>query len=149
MSTVDPLANAADTQLWAERTGHRQFIGRNSRGGEVKIADISQDGAFTPGELLKVALAACAGFSAEPPLSRRLGEDFEFTVRVGGLADAAENRYAVLNEVLELDLSALSAEEVARLVKVTERAVATQCTVGRTLEAGAEVTLEIPVPTAE
>lgn len=149
MSTVDPTANASDTKLWAERTGHREFTGRSSRGGEVKIADISQPGAFTPGELLKIALAACAGFSAEPPLSRRLGEDFEFKVHVGGLADAAENRYGILNEVLELDLSALDAAEIARLIKVTERAVATQCTVGRTLEAGAEVNLSIQVPEAE
>ncbi|WP_280304762.1 shikimate kinase, partial [Nocardia abscessus] len=33
----------------------------------------------TPGELLKIALAACSGLSADFPLSRKLGDNFDAT----------------------------------------------------------------------
>jgi uncharacterized OsmC-like protein len=139
----DITKNADDTQLWVERTGVREYVGRSSRGGEVRLADISQPGAFTPGELLKIALAACSGFATDQAVRRRLGDDAAVTVRVSGLADEASDRYPAIAETFEVDLSGLEPAERDRLLTVLHRAIDEHCTVGNTLKAGADVQLTI------
>ncbi|WP_089243091.1 OsmC family protein [Rhodococcoides kyotonense] len=131
------------TSLWVERTGTRRYTGKSSRGAEVLIGSESVDGVFTPGELLKIALAACTGMSSDLPLSRRLGDNYDATVRVSGAADRENEVYPALHEILELDLSELDADAQQRLLTVVTRAVDKVCTVGRTLKAGTEVTLDV------
>ena len=131
------------TDLWVERTGIRRYTGRSSRGAEVLIGSVTDDGVFTPGELLKFALAGCSGLSSDQPLRRRLGDDFRAVIRVSGDADRDAERYPVLQERLEIDLSGLTPEEKERLLVVVNRAIDQVCTVGRTLKAGAEITFEI------
>ena len=131
------------TELWVERTGTRRYTGRSSRGAEVLVGSEDVDGVFTPGELLKIALAACTGMSSDRPLSRRLGDDYDATVRVSGAADRENEVYPVLDEVLEIDLSELDPDAAQRLLVVVERAVDAVCTVGRTIKAGATVNLSI------
>lgn len=131
------------TELWVERTGIRRYTGRSSRGAEVLIGSATDDGVFTPGELLKIALAGCSGLSSDQPLRRRLGDDYPAVIRVSGDADRDAERYPLLAERLEIDLSGLSAEEKERLLLVVNRAIDQVCTVGRTLKSGTEVTLEI------
>ncbi|MCF8569512.1 OsmC family protein [Gordonia sp. HY002] len=131
------------TDLWVQRTGTRRYTGQSSRGAEVLIGSENVDGVFTPGELLKIALAACTGMSSDKPLSRRLGDDYDATVRVSGAADRENEVYPVLSETLEVDLSELDPEAAQRLLVVVERAVEKVCTVGRTIKAGAQVELAI------
>lgn len=131
------------TDLWVERTGTRRYTGRSSRGAEVLIGSETVDGVFTPGELLKIALAACSGMSSDFPLSRRLGDDYDATIKVSGAADRENEVYPHLEEELILDLSELDAEAQRRLVALVERSVDKVCTVGRTLKAGTKVSLTI------
>ncbi|GAB05475.1 OsmC family peroxiredoxin [Gordonia amarae] len=131
------------TELWVQRTGTRRYTGHSSRGAEVLIGSEDVEGVFTPGELLKIALGACTGMSSDKPLSRRLGDDYDATIRVSGPADRENEVYPVLSEILEVDLSELDAEAAQRLLVVVERAVEAVCTVGRTIKAGAEVNLAI------
>jgi len=131
------------TQLWVERTGIRRYTGRSSRGAEVLIGSESDDGVFTPGELLKIALAGCSGLSSDQPLRRRLGDDYPAVIRVLGPPDRDEERYPRLEETLEIDLSGLSAEDRERLLLVVTRAIDQVCTVGRTLKAGAEISFDV------
>lgn len=131
------------TELWVERTGARRYTGRSSRGAEVLIGSEDVEGVFTPGELLKIALAACSGMASDIPLQRRLGEDYQVTVRVSGAADREREVYPRLEERMELDLSGLSDEERARVLTVIERAIDQVCTVGRTLKNGTDVTFEV------
>jgi uncharacterized OsmC-like protein len=131
------------TELWVERTGVRRYTGRSSRGAEVLVGSEDVEGVFTPGELLKIALAACSGMSSDHPLRRRLGDDYEATIRASGDADRENEVYPLLAESLEVDLSGLSADEVERLITVVKRAVDQVCTVGRTLKAGTTVTFEV------
>ncbi|MEE6168628.1 MULTISPECIES: OsmC family protein [unclassified Mycolicibacterium] len=131
------------TELWVERTGVRQYTGRSSRGAEVLVGSEDVEGVFTPGELMKIALAACSGMSSDAPLRRRLGDDYATTIRVAGPPDREQERYPLLAEKLEVDLSGLSEDERARLVTVVERAIDQVCTVGRTLKSGTEVTFEV------
>ena len=131
------------TELWVERTGVRRYTGRSDRGAEVFIGSEDVEGVFTPGELLKIALAGCSGLSSDQPLRRRLGDDYQATIRVSGPADREQERYPLLEESLELDLSGLSADELNRLLTVVERAVDQVCTVGRTLKSGTKVNFEV------
>ena len=133
----------AMTELWVERTGVRSYTGRSARGAEVLIGNEDVDGVFTPGELMKIALAACSGMASDAPLRRRLGDDYAATITVSGAADREQERYPLLEERMELDLSGLSADEVARVLTVVERAIDQVCTVGRTLKAGTKVTFEV------
>ena len=131
------------TDLWVERTGVRRYTGRSSRGAEVLIGSETDDGVFTPGELLKIALAGCSGLSSDQPLRRRLGDDYQAVIKVAGPADREQERYPLLEENLEIDLSGLSPEEIERLVVVVNRAIEQVCTVGRTLKSGTEVRFEV------
>ncbi|NVN53994.1 OsmC family protein [Mycolicibacterium hippocampi] len=131
------------TELWVERTGVRHYTGRSERGAEVLIASEDVEGAFTPGELMKIALAACSGMSSDQPLRRRLGDDYAATIRVSGPADREQERYPLLEESLEVDLSGLGEDELTRLLTVVERAIDQVCTVGRTLKSGTKVTFEV------
>jgi uncharacterized OsmC-like protein len=131
------------TELWAERTGMRRYTGHSSRGAQVLIGSEGVDGVFTPGELMKIALAACSGMSSDQPLARRLGDDYRAKVRVSGDADREQERYPLLQETLEVDLSGLTEEEKQRVLIVVSRAIDQVCTVGRTLKSGTEVTFEV------
>ncbi|MFM9034809.1 MAG: OsmC family protein [Mycobacterium sp.] len=131
------------TELWVERTGVRRYTGRSGRGAEVLIGSETDEGVFTPGELLKIALAGCSGLSSDQPLRRRLGDDYPAVIRVSGPADREQERYPLLAETLEIDMSGLSAEEKQRLLIVVGRAIDQSCTVGRTLKSGTTITFEV------
>ncbi len=131
------------TELWVERTGARRYTGHSARGAQVLIGGEDVDGVFTPGELMKIALAACSGMSSDQPLARRLGDDYRAVVRVSGAADRGNETYPLLEEKLELDLTGLTRQEKERLRVVVDRAIDAVCTVGRTLKAGTSVAFEV------
>jgi uncharacterized OsmC-like protein len=131
------------TELWVERTGTRRYTGHSSRGAEVLVGSEDVEGVFTPGELMKIALAACSGMSSDQPLARRLGDDYQAVVRVSGDADRDNEIYPLLQETLELDLSGMADQDKDRLLMVVNRAVELVCTVGRTLKAGTTVNFEV------
>jgi uncharacterized OsmC-like protein len=131
------------TDLWVERTGVRSYTGHSTRGAEVLVGNEDVEGVFTPGELMKIALAACTGMASDAPLSRRLGDDYPATIKVSGAADREQERYPLLEERMELDLSGLSEDELARVLTVVQRAIDQACTVGRTLKSGTKVTFEV------
>lgn len=139
----DVTSNAQDTRLWVERTGVRRYTGRNSRGAEVLIGSVGDESAFSPGELLKIALAGCSGLASDSALRHRLGDDVEVTIEVSGMSDDEHDRYPALLEELVVDLSSLDPTARERLLTVVHRAIDQHCTVGRTLEAGATVQLTV------
>jgi len=131
------------TDLWVERAGVRRYTGRSSRGAQVLVGSEDVEGVFTPGELMKIALAACSGMSSDSPLARRLGDEYQATIRVSGDADRDQEVYPLLEETLEIDLSGLDEAEKARVLTVVQRAVEQVCTVGRTLKAGTKVDFQV------
>jgi uncharacterized OsmC-like protein len=130
-------------ELWVERTGRRTYTGRSSRGAEVSIGPAEAGAVFTPGELLKIALAGCVGMSADTALAHRLGDDVAVTVRVSGASDPEQDRYPDLREELVVDLSGLDDAQRETLVAIVHRAVDLHCTVGRTLKYGASTHLTV------
>ncbi|MCS6710744.1 OsmC family protein [Brachybacterium sp. EF45031] len=133
-----PLPDGFDAgSVWADRVGERQFVGRNQRGVEIPIG--KGEGQISPGELLKLALIGCAGMSADLSIGRRLGEDFRMRLFVHGESDPATNRYLALDEEMLLDLDGLSAEDLAQLQTVVNKAIERGCTVERTVAPGTPV----------
>ena len=140
---LDPMANGLDARLWVERIGHRRYTGYNDRGARVEIGNTGDEGVFGPVELMKLALAGCAGLTADNPLSRRLGDDVPVTIEVGGPTDGPEDRVPAFAERLVVDLTSLADDEREKLLVVLDRAITEHCTVSRTLQAGATVTLTV------
>ncbi|MCL1870944.1 MAG: OsmC family protein [Promicromonosporaceae bacterium] len=136
---VAPMSPVPTDPLWAERTGTRTYTGFNGRGASVSIGPVEAGAVFTPGELLKIALAACAGMSADTKFSRVLGNDFQLTIRVDGPKHETEDRYTGFNEVFEIDLSSLDDTAREKTLLLAQRSIDRACTVGNTLRASAEV----------
>ena len=140
--TEDNIITPTETNsVWAERTGTRQYLGRNARGAEVRVG--MGPGEFSPGELLKIALATCNTLSADHRLAKALGEDFEANVICASLKNEEEERYSVLDVQVVTDLSALTHDQLATLTQRVETAIERGCTVGHTLDQGAEVRLHL------
>ena len=129
--------------LWAERVGTRCYTGHNARGAQVRMGPVEAGDVFTPGELLKIALAGCAGMSSDHSLARRLGPDVPITIHVAGPKLLGDERYPTLHEELVVDLSGLDQAVRDRVITVVQRAIDRNCTVGRTLEQGSAVELTI------
>lgn len=140
-SGATAAGSGAATELRVEREGTRRYVGLSSRGARVEIGSADVSGVFTPGELLKIALAACTAMASDFTLSRRLGDDYEATVHVTGEADRADERYPLLAETYELDLAGLDPALRERVLDGVRRSVDATCTVGRTLRAGAGIEL--------
>ena len=131
------------TELWVERTGIRRYTGRSDRGAEVLIGSVTDEGVFTPGELLKIALAGCSGLSSDEPLRRRLGDDYPAVIRVSGDADRDDERYPHCRRPSRSTCPGCPTQDRERLLVVVNRAIDQVCTVGRTLKSGTEITFEV------
>jgi len=129
--------------LWVDRIGSRRYLGHNARGAQVLVGPAEAGEVFTPGELMKIALAGCSGMSTDASLARRLGDDVAVSVHVSGPSDPAEVRYPTLHEELVVDLTGLSREDRIRVETVIRRAIDRSCTVGRTLQQSADVELTV------
>jgi len=143
--TDERIAPPADARWWVERTGRRSYLGHNDRGATVLMADSDDKlpGSFTPGELLKLALAGCAGMTCDNLVSRRLGDGHAATIVVDAVSDETEDRYDSFSERVMLDTAGLPESDRAGLAAAIGRAVSRGCTVGLTLENGAPYELRV------
>ena len=134
ISPLPPAERIGIGSVSATRTGTRTYEGRNSRDATVLIGPVSAPGHFTPGELLKIALAGCAGMSADSVIARRLGDDFQSVVWAHGTSDPEENLYFAIDEEMLLDLSELDAAEQSKLAVIIGKAIERSCTVARSVQ---------------
>ena len=122
------------------RIAPRRYEGLNERGATVQIGGAELEGEhFTPGELLKLALAGCVGLSVDRVAARRLGDDYAMTVWAHGRSDEESNRYQHIGEEVIVDLSVLDAADREKLVGIMARAIEKGCTVGRSVEGAIDV----------
>jgi uncharacterized OsmC-like protein len=128
--------------LDVRRVGQHEFAGHNDRGATVRIGRAGAEGAFSPGELLQLAVAACGAVTAENLITRRVG-DTAFTVRAGARRREGAHEYDALHVGFDIDVSGLDEAGRAQLESVVRGAIASLCTVSRTVEAGVPVKLAI------
>ena len=126
------------------RTGEGAFVATNPRGAQVRVGPLSAEGAFTPGELLLVAAAGCAGITSEQLIVRRVGTQASFRVRADRTKDeSSPHEFASVDVGLDVDLSGLDEAQRETLQRTVRQAIERLCTVSRTLEKGVPVTLTI------
>lgn len=118
--------------LHLERTGVRTYVARNDRGAEVRVG--KGPGEFSPGDLLKLALAGCNAMSSDARFSAVLGEDFAQVTTVDGEYNETDDVFESFSMELIQDLSSLSDEDRVELLRRAEAAIARYCTIGHTLD---------------
>ncbi|HZK06292.1 MAG TPA: OsmC family protein [Actinomycetaceae bacterium] len=128
---------APSPAMTIERTGVVSYVARKENGAHLTIGDSGVPGSFTPGELLKLALAACNAMSADARLAHALGPDFPSETMIETVTNTRENRYQSFTVTLTAPIQDLDEETRAQVEERADRAVRRHCTVGRTLEAGA------------
>lgn len=132
------------TPVELSRTKDGAFVATNPRGAQVRVGPLSAEGAFTPGELLLVAAAGCAGITSERLIVRRIGEEAPFHVHADRTKeDADAHEFSSVDIRLEVDLSGLEEPQREALQRAVHQAVERFCTVSRTLEREVPVTLTV------
>ncbi|MDA0635977.1 OsmC family protein [Nonomuraea sp. MCN248] len=124
-----------------ERTEDGGFVATNARGAEVRMGGGTDEGVFTPVELLLAALGGCHIVTVEPLTAKRGQRLVRLAMEIS--ADKAEpNRLGPITVRYDVELPSEEADEVFRAV--AHRVHEKYCTVGRSLEEGTEVRLDIP-----
>jgi putative redox protein len=124
-----------------ERTEEGGFRATNARGAEVRIGGGDEEGVFTPVELLLAALGGCNIVTVEPLTAKRGHRLVRLAMTVS--AEKVEsNKLGPATVAYDVELPSEEAGEVFRAV--AERVHGKYCTVGRSLEEGTEVRLELP-----
>ena len=135
-----PQSNrVAPGSVSVRRTGPRTYEGSNQRGDRVLIGPTDAPGHFTPGELLKLALAGCAGMSSDRVIARRLGDDFESTIWAHGQSDKAEERYIAIDEEMLLALDGLEEKDREKLMALIRMSIERSCTITRSVRGSIEL----------
>jgi uncharacterized OsmC-like protein len=136
----------SSTPVEVHRTGEHRFTASNERGGEVHIGREGAPDAFTPGELLLAAIASCSALTSENLLIRRIGDSAKLTVHADRSKDPDNpHQFSSVQVTFDVDLGAIEdADERSKLVEAAERTIERFCTVSRTVEQGAPITLTLP-----
>ncbi|MGW0478862.1 OsmC family protein [Nonomuraea sp. NPDC003214] len=124
-----------------ERTDDGGFRATNARGAEVHMGGGTDEGVFTPVELLLAAVGGCNIVTVEPLTAKRGHRLVRLAMTVA--ADKVEpNRLGPVTITYDVELPSEEADEVFRAVaaRVHEK----YCTVGTSLSEGTEVRLDIP-----
>lgn len=130
-------------EVSVSRTGSHEFLGRNSRGATVRLGFADAEEAFTPGELLQIALAGCMSLTVEGLVTRRVGGEAAFEATAGSWRAPGVREYQRIWVDLDVDLSFLDAPTRERVAAAMRKAVQGQCTAHRTLEKGVEIALAV------
>ena len=117
--------------LYLQRTGVREYVARNQDGAEILVGH--GPGRFSPGDLLKLAIAGCNAMSSDARMAARLGDDFEQFVGVSADYDQQNDRFTHVDVELVQDLSALSDEEIADLEHRANAAIERNCTIAHSV----------------
>lgn len=126
------------------RTLDGDYVGSNDRGARVAIGSSTEDGVFSPVELLLIALGGCELVTIEPLTAKRGHRLKKLAVTV--TAEKVEpTKLGSITSTYEIELPE-DDEEAAEVFKsVAHRVHENHCTVGRALRENTETLLALPV----
>lgn len=132
-------------QLWVERREDGNWEGHSSEGASIVIGH--SEGMFNPGDLMKIALAACGSMSSHMPVERVLGENKGARIEVSGDYDDDNDRYNSFSEKVIVDASdkGLNDEDARKLEKRIRAHIEKDCTVMHTYIQRTPVDIEIEI----
>lgn len=132
-------------RLWVERNKDGSWDAFSDDGAHLKFG--KGKGQFTPGDLTKIALAACAALSSQRAIENTVGEGEGAKIIVDGTYDADTDSFINFNEQVVIDATdtQLSEEEVEKLRKRVKAHIEKGCTVMHTYEQETPVRMDIEV----
>ena len=133
-------------RLWVERNKDGSWDAFSDDGAHIKFG--KDRGQFTPGDLMKVALAGCAALSSQFAIEHTLGEGKGAKIVVDGTYDPENDAYTGFEEQVVIDASdaGLSEEDADKLKeRVTPRHIDKGCTVKHTYVQETPVRMNVTV----
>jgi uncharacterized OsmC-like protein len=135
----------AQRRLWVDRREDGTFVAHSSDGAELVFGH--GEGIFNPGDLAKIAVAACGELSSASVVERALGQNKGATIEVSGDYDETNDRYNSFSEKVSVDASgtSMSQADADKLAKRVERHIEADCTVAHTYRQATPVDISIDV----
>ena len=132
-------------RLWVERNKDGSWDAFSDDGAHIKFG--KGRGAFTPGDLMKIALAGCAALSSQFAIEHTLGDGKGARIVVDGTYDADSDAYINFNEQVVVDATdaKLSEEDADKLKERVTRHIEKGCTVKHTYVQETPVRMDVTV----
>ncbi|MBM6699799.1 OsmC family protein [Bifidobacterium pullorum subsp. saeculare] len=132
-------------RLWVERNKDGSWDAFSDDGAHIKFG--KDRGQFSPGDLMKIALAGCAALSSQFAIEHTLGEGKGAKVVVDGTYDADNDAYINFNEHVTVDAfdAGLTDEEAEKLAERIKRHVDKGCTVKHTYVQETPVRMDVTI----
>lgn len=132
-------------RLWVERNKDGSWDAFSDDGAHIKFG--KDRGQFTPGDLMKVALAGCAALSSQFAIEHTLGDGKGAKIVVDGTYDADSDAYINFNEQVVVDATdaKLSEEDANKLKERVTRHIEKGCTVKHTYVQETPVRMDVTV----
>ena len=134
-----------DKRLWVERNKDGSWDAFSDDGAHIKFG--KGRGVFTPGDLMKIALAGCAALSSQFAIEHTLGDGKGARIVVDGTYDADSDAYINFNEQVVVDATdaKLSEEDANKLKERVTRHIEKGCTVKHTYVQETPVRMDVTV----
>lgn len=132
-------------RLWVERNKDGSWDAFSDDGAHIKFG--KDRGQFTPGDLMKVALAGCAALSSQFAIEHTLGDGKGARIVVDGTYDADSDAYINFNEQVVVDATdaKLNEEDADKLKERVTRHIEKGCTVKHTYVQETPVRMDVTV----
>lgn len=132
-------------RLWVERNKDGSWDAFSDDGAHIKFG--KGRGVFTPGDLMKIALAGCAALSSQFAIEHTLGDGKGARIVVDGTYDADSDAYINFNEQIVVDATdaKLSEEDADKLKERVTRHIEKGCTVKHTYVQETPVRMDVTV----
>ena len=130
---------------WVERNKDGSWDAFSDDGAHIKFG--KGRGVFTPGDLMKIALAGCAALSSQFAIEHTLGDGKGAKIVVDGTYDADSDAYINFNEQVVVDATdaKLSEEDANKLKERVTRHIEKGCTVKHTYVQETPVRMDVTV----
>ena len=132
-------------RLWVERNKDGSWDAFSDDGAHIKFG--KGRGVFTPGDLMKIALAGCAALSSQFAIEHTLGDGKGARIVVDGTYDADSDAYINFNEQVVVDAAdaKLSEEDADKLKERDTSHIEKGCTVKHTYVQETPVRMDVTV----
>ena len=132
-------------RLWVERNKDGSWDAFSDDGAHIKFG--KGRGVFTPGDLMKIALAGCAALSSQFAIEHTLGDGKGARIVVDGTYDADSDAYINFNEQVVVDATdaKLSEEDADKLKERVTRHIEKGCTDKHTYVQETPVRMDVTV----
>jgi putative redox protein len=131
------------TSVQVERTSEGGFRAHNERGAQLSVSGSAEDGAFTPVELLLVALGGCEIVTIEPLTAQR-GHRLERLTATVSAEKVAPTRLGTITVTYDIELPEGDEKAAQVFSDVARRVHEGYCTVGNALKERTPVELALP-----